>query len=88
MTTPKLDQLLLGAADSEASDLHLVVGVPPAYRVNGEIILADSDALTGEENSEMIDRLLNDHQRRKFDEDWELCVSIRHPDAGRIRATF
>ena len=88
MTTPKLDQLLLGATDSEASDLHLVVGVPPAYRVNGEIILADSDALTGEETSQMIDSLLNEHQRRKFDEDWELCVSIRHPDAGRIRATF
>ena len=88
MTTPKLDQLLAGATDSEASDLHLVVGVPPAYRVNGEIILADSDALTGDELIEMTDCLLNEHQKRKFEHDWELCVSIRHDVAGRIRATF
>ncbi|MBX3744690.1 MAG: PilT/PilU family type 4a pilus ATPase [Verrucomicrobiae bacterium] len=88
MTHPKLDRLLQGAADCEASDLHLVVGVPPAYRVNGEIILADADALTGGDLTEMTDSLLNEHQRRKFDHDWELCVSIRHEIAGRIRATF
>ena len=39
MSTPKLDQLLATAASLEASDLHLVAGVPPAFRVNGEIIL-------------------------------------------------
>ncbi len=88
MSTPKLDLFLAGATDSEASDLHLVVGVPPAYRVNGEIILADSDALTAEDLAEMTESLLNEVQRQKFEEDWELCVSIRHPEAGRIRATF
>ncbi len=88
MSHPKLDQLLAGAVDYDASDLHLVVGVPPAYRVNGEIILADSDALTGEETTEMTESLLNEPQRKKFEDDWELCISIRDPVAGRIRATF
>ncbi|MGE3311335.1 MAG: type IV pilus twitching motility protein PilT [Limisphaerales bacterium] len=88
MSHPKLDAFLAGATDSEASDLHLVAGVPPAYRVNGEIILADADALTHEDLAEMTGSLLNEAQRQKFEEDWELCVSIRHPEAGRIRATF
>lgn len=46
MSTPSLDRLLFAAAEYDASDLHLVAGVPPAFRVNGEIIIADNDALT------------------------------------------
>lgn len=83
-----LDQLLAGAIQHDASDLHLIAGIPPAYRVNGEIILADSDALNAEDLSAMTNALLNEPQRKQFDEDWELCVSIRHGIAGRIRATF
>ena len=44
MSTPALDRLLSAANDFDASDLHLVAGVPPAFRVNGEIIIADEDA--------------------------------------------
>lgn len=87
-THPRLDTLLSLATDHEASDLHLVVGVPPAYRVNGEIILADSDAMTAPDLEEMAAALLNDVQRRKFEDDWELCVSLLHGVAGRIRLTL
>lgn len=40
MTTTNLDRLLAAAAEVDASDLHLIAGVPPACRVNGEIIIA------------------------------------------------
>ena len=46
MSTKNLNQLLSAANEFDASDLHLVAGVPPAFRVNGEIIIADEDALT------------------------------------------
>jgi len=85
---PRLDSLLALAADHEASDLHLVVGVPPAYRVNGEIILADADALAGPELELMAAALLNEVQHQKFEEEWELCVSLLHEVAGRIRLTL
>src|SRR5690349_5678009 len=45
MSTENLDRLLTAANEFDASDLHLVAGVPPAFRVNGEIIIADEDAL-------------------------------------------
>jgi twitching motility protein PilT len=32
--------------------------------------------------------LLNEEQRAKFDRDWELCISLPHSAAGRIRVTF
>jgi twitching motility protein PilT len=88
MTTEFLDRLLSAAKDFDASDLHLVVGVPPAFRVNGEIILADEDALTEEEVARTADTLLNPQQKKKFETEWELCISLLHSEAGRLRATF
>lgn len=83
-----LDKLLAAAATSDASDLHLIAGVPPAFRINGEIILADGDALTSEEVTGMAYSLLSEIQRDKFDQDWELCIALQHRAIGRLRATF
>jgi twitching motility protein PilT len=88
MSTENLDRLFEAANKFDASDLHLVAGVPPAYRVNGEIILADEDALTEKELGAMAGGLLNEQQKKKFDEEWELCISLLHRAAGRVRATF
>jgi twitching motility protein PilT len=88
MTIPQLDRLLSAVNEYDASDLHLVVGVPPAFRVNGEIIIADEDVLTEEQITTMVDNLLNEQQRKKFEQEWELCISLLHSVAGRVRATF
>jgi Tfp pilus assembly pilus retraction ATPase PilT len=55
----KLSRLLSDATSHGASDLHLVVGVPPAFRVHGEIIFADADSLSGEDSAAMAYSLLN-----------------------------
>jgi len=88
MSHPLLDRCLASANDFDASDLHLVAGVPPAFRVNGEIIIADEDALAEDDITAMADSLLNDQQRKKFEQEWELCISLLHPQAGRVRITF
>lgn len=88
MSTPSLDRLLSSVNEFDASDLHLVVGVPPAFRVNGEIIIADEDAMTVEDIQDMADSLLNDLQKKKFEQEWELCISLLHSVAGRVRMTF
>jgi twitching motility protein PilT len=85
---PSLNALLQAAADHGASDLHIIAGVPPAFRINGEIILADEDAITEQESVEMAYSLLNHEQSSIFDAEWELCVSLRHEAAGRIRVTM
>src|SRR6266705_5116731 len=88
MSTPTLDRLLSSVNEFDASDLHLVTGVPPAYRVNGEIIIADADALSEADITAMADGLLNEQQKKKFEQEWELCISLLHSAAGRVRATF
>jgi twitching motility protein PilT len=84
----KLDRLMAAATEVDASDLHLVVGVPPAFRVNGEIIIADEDALSQQMATEITASLLNEQQKTKFEQEWELCISLVHPAAGRVRVTF
>src|SRR6266849_2027175 len=88
MSTPSLDRLLSAASDFDASDLHIVAGVPPAFRVNGEIIIADEDALAEKEVEQMAFSLLNPEQKKKFEQEWELCISLVDREAGRVRATF
>ena len=83
-----LDKLLVAAGGYGASDLHLIAGVPAAFRINGEIILADGDALSAKEISSMACSLMNELQREQFEREWELCISLHHPAVGRIRATF
>lgn len=84
----RMDRLLIGAHELGASDLHVIAGVPPAFRVTGEILMADEDALTAEECDAMALSLLTELQRHKLERDWELCISIRHEIAGRVRVTF
>src|SRR5205823_12266784 len=88
MNESRLDKLLAAASEYGASDLHLIAGVPAAYRVNGEIILADDDVLAPDEIGPMATALLNDAQRQKFEQEWELCISLLHTSVGRVRVTF
>jgi len=88
MSTENLNRFLSAASHFDASDLHLVAGVPPAFRVNGEIIIADEDALSEAAITAMAESLLNEQQKKKFEQEWELCISLLHSVAGRVRATF
>jgi twitching motility protein PilT len=88
MSVSRFEGLISTAIEREASDLHLIIGVPPAFRINGEIILADEDALSIEALAGMAYNLLNPEQREKFDREWELCISLPHERAGRIRVTL
>src|SRR5438034_9266020 len=63
MSTENFDRLLAAATDFDASYLHLVAGVPPAFRVTGEIIIADDDATTEPQLEPMASGFPNDHQR-------------------------
>jgi twitching motility protein PilT len=88
MNGSQLDELLAQANDLRASDLHVIAGVPAAFRVNGDIIFADEDGLTTGEVTEMAYSVLSSEQRDQFDREWEICISIPHKVAGRIRATL
>lgn len=88
MNMKPLERLLAIAVDRGASDLHLVAGAPPAFRINGEIILAEEEPVTAGELRSLVRDLLNEEQMAVFERDWELCVSVHFPEIGRVRGTL
>jgi twitching motility protein PilT len=77
--------LLAEAVEKHASDLHLVVGVPPALRVYGEIVLTESPALRPDDCKEIVYGMLTDSQREQFEKELQLGFSFFVPDLGRFR---
>ena len=88
MIQHRLNRLFAFAAENHASDMHLIAGVPPAFRINGEIILADEGILSASEMIAIAYGFMSNDQREAYEREWELCLAQLHPIAGRIRVTF
>jgi twitching motility protein PilT len=73
------------ARRSNASDIHIVAGLPAMFRISGEIILCDAAPLTRDDTKRLAMGLLNEEQRKAFERDWQLCCSIFDPKLGRFR---
>lgn len=78
--------ILKDAVEMGASDIHLVVGLPPMVRVTGQLIPLEScHALSATETKELIYSLLYDEQKAHFEEHLELDCSHAIPNLARFR---
>ena len=84
----ELKKILALARRENASDIHIVVNLPPMFRINGEIVLADRPPLSKEDSARLCFELLNDEQKKKFENDWQLCCSLYEPELGRFRVSI
>jgi twitching motility protein PilT len=82
-----LKPILLAARKHDASDIHLLVGLPPMFRIHGEIVASKGAALTREGIEAMMTDSLNAEQRARLERDWQLCFSVVVPECGRARVT-
>jgi len=80
--------LLKSAVDLDASDLHLTTHVPPRVRVNGSLRSLDYDELSASDTKNLIYSILNDKQKKLFEEKLELDFSFGIKDLGRFRANI
>ncbi len=81
--------ILHGAREYNASDIHLIAGLPPAFRVSGEIVLAANwDPLTREDIAAIVHAVLNSVQRDRLEKERELSISYYHEEWGRIRLSL
>jgi len=81
----EMQKILSLARRERASDIHIVVNLPPMFRINGEIVLADRPPLSREQTARLCLDLLNQEQRKAFEQDWQLCYSLADPQLGRFR---
>ncbi len=80
-----LDALLQLVVDKGASDLHLSVGLPPVFRVDGELIRGEFPPMSKDHCHKVIFSLLTNDQRRQLEQDWELDCSYGLEGVGRFR---
>ncbi|HME44861.1 MAG TPA: type IV pilus twitching motility protein PilT [Syntrophorhabdales bacterium] len=80
-----VSELLIFAVENKASDLHLSAGEPPLVRIHGEMRKVDAPRLDEETVHRMIYDILNDEQRKVFEEFLELDFSLALGDYGRFR---
>ncbi|MGD9551650.1 MAG: type IV pilus twitching motility protein PilT [Candidatus Caldatribacteriota bacterium] len=83
-----ITELLKLTNELEASDLHLTVGIPPTLRVNGSLSPLDYPDLTENDVYEMIYSILNNEQRKKFEELKELDFSLEIVNVARFRVNI
>ena len=66
-----ITELLAFSAKQGASDLHLSAGLPPMIRVDGDIRRINLPALDHKEVHALIYEIMNDKQRKDFEEFFE-----------------
>lgn len=81
-----LRELLEQMVRMGASDLHLTAGSPPVVRVDGKLQRMPYDMLTGEETKKIAYSMLNEKQKLKFEQNWELDFSFGIEAMSRFRA--
>jgi twitching motility protein PilT len=78
-------QLLAFAVKNNASDLHLSAGVPPMIRVDGDVKRINMPALTHKEVHGMVYDIMNDTQRKNYEESLECDFSFEIQGLARFR---
>ena len=85
MAAVDIAQLLAFAVKNGASDLHLSSGVPPIIRVDGDVKRINMPALKHKEVHSMVYDIMNDKQRKDFEEFFETDFSFEIPKLARFR---
>src|SRR3954462_15426213 len=77
--------ILLEVISAGASDLHLTVGAPPMVREKGRLRPLDYPKLTGQDTRGIVYSILNNDQRKKLENDWQIDLSYSVPGRARFR---
>ncbi|AMO69965.1 twitching motility protein [gamma proteobacterium BDW918] len=80
-----ITELLAFSAKQNASDLHLSAGLPPMIRVDGDVRRINLPPLEHREVHSLIYEIMNDRQRRDFEEFLETDFSFDVPGVARFR---
>ncbi|MCX6007344.1 MAG: type IV pilus twitching motility protein PilT [Chloroflexi bacterium] len=87
----QIDELLKLASECRASDLHLIVGVPPMFRIDGELRPAEKlPVLQREDIESFFNEIANPNQREVFKREWEVdfAYSLKSGGRGRCNACW
>ena len=80
-----ITELLAFSVKNKASDLHLSAGVPPIIRVDGEMRRINVGELDHKQVHALIYEVMNDAQRKEYEDQLEVDFSFEIKDLSRFR---
>lgn len=80
-----ITELLSFAVQQGASDLHLTAGMPPMIRVDGDVRRIKLPALDHKQVHTLVYDIMNDKQRKDYEEHYEADFSFEVPNLSRFR---
>ena len=83
-----LNELLIEAIESKASDVHITVGMPPLMRVNGLLAKMRDYVLKPEHTAYICLGMLNEKQKEILEEKGEVDFSYGIPNVSRFRVNI
>lgn len=80
-----ITELLAFSVQHKASDLHLSSGVSPMIRVDGDVRRINIPALAGKDVNSLVYDIMNDNQRKDYEQNLEVDFSFEVPNLARFR---
>ena len=80
-----ITELLTFVVKNKASDLHLSAGMPPMIRVHGDVRRINLPAMEHKDVHAMVYDIMNDGQRKVYEENLECDFSFAVPNLARFR---
>jgi twitching motility protein PilT len=80
-----ITELLTFSVNNKSSDLHLSAGLPPMIRVNGDMRRIDLPAMDHRTVHTLVYEIMNDKQRKDYEEFLETDFSFEIPGLARFR---
>lgn len=86
MTENEIDGLLKAALRADATDIHLKVGSPPAFRIDGTIVfIKEAPSFTKENLERLAYSVMNKWQREKYEKTFEMDLAYDIEGLSRFR---
>ncbi len=80
-----LEQLLRLTVEKRGSDLHIVVGMPPCIRIDGDIVKQDYPPMKPADVENMLTPIMSEKNKRDLQETLELDLAYSVPQCARFR---
>lgn len=80
-----ITELLAFSVQHKASDLHLSSGVAPMIRVDGDVRRINIPALENKDVNSLVYDIMNDNQRKDYEQNLEVDFSFEVPNLARFR---
>lgn len=83
-----IEELMIEANNSKASDVHITAGVPPKMRVNGELADMDFPVLKAPDTENILSKIMDHRQNRTYEETGQVDFSFFINPIGRCRVNI